>query len=141
VKRYSFPLQSVRRLREHVEDAALGALAAARAAERQESERVEAAQRRYAEGVSDRSWNSADAFVADRLRAGWRAAAVKSAEERLRAARMGTDERETAYAAAVRERRVLDRLDDRLAEQHRAAALAEEEKERDDVVVSRFGRT
>lgn len=139
MKRYKFPLGAVLTVRRRAEDSAYEQLSAAQRQERESRMTAQRAEERIAATVVAVGESDVDAFLADRELMRLRAGALASAHADLEAARAVTAARTAAYQRAIAERRALEKLDERLAAEHAAAAAHAEAKELDDLVVSRHG--
>jgi flagellar export protein FliJ len=137
VKRYTFRLDPVLRVRRIEEDLAVAALAAsqrdAAAAEARLARRLES----YRSRPRPAAVQSLVAFAADRALAETAAASVVAAGVARRDALERVDERRHAWSAAAARVSALERLDERKREDHAHEAQREADLEVDDLVTSR----
>lgn len=140
MKRYSFRLAPVLRVRRSEEDAARGALLAATAAVTAQERLLAERQEAYAAAMAPKAAASASDFRADQLRRQAYGAAVLEQSQRVEQARAAQDSARGAWSAAAARVGALERLEERAREEHRVAELREDDLIADELVVSRFGR-
>ena len=137
MKRYSFRMAKVLRVREIQEDAARAGVAVARTAEQRAQVALEQSRDHYAALVLDGSAQSAAAFLGLRERASHRATAVNLADGNRRIAADATAEAITAWHEANRRVDALERLDSRRREEYGIEFRRFEDAAVDELVVSR----
>lgn len=139
MRRYHFRLESVLRVRRLQAEAALGEFARATSEVARCDAIVSARLKEYGPPgfvISEAATPDYLTTVATRARRG---EAVILAHQGSVAAREMQEARRAAWQVSERRVQALERLDDRLREEHALDALRGEEREMDDVVVSRWG--
>jgi len=141
MKKYSFALEQVRRVRRAEEDLAKGHLLSANNEVTQAIAATEARMERYSQ-VSDPAMGSTgvDAFMRSRYFTGLAGQAVTVSLQSQAAAELQADERRADWRNAATKVKALDRLDERRRVEHQLEADREAEKEVDDIVTGRYMR-
>lgn len=140
MKKYTFRLEQVLRVRRMQEDLAKAELAKANARVTEAVAMVDARLAHYAGVPAAGTSGSTAAFIGARFRQETAAAAVVAARAARVAALSDAESFRQVWSAKATEVSVLERLDDRRRTEHAAEATRQEEIEVDDIVVGRFGR-
>ncbi|HMK98122.1 MAG TPA: hypothetical protein VK425_11290 [Acidimicrobiales bacterium] len=136
MKRYQFSLEAVRRARQVQQDLAQAELRQAQVAALAAEAALARSLDHYAEVRSERPAT----FTADRERAGLAARAAIEAREAVDRARTLAQAAMEEYVSASRQVTVLERLDERLREEHALAFQREEGTVSDELATSRHLR-
>jgi flagellar export protein FliJ len=140
VKRYTFRLDAVLRVRQVEEERARGDLALANRALADAEARLERRIEHYGETPQPSQPLPASAFLAVRDRQEWAARSVVVAGTARIVADGEVTSRRHDWSAAVTRLAALERLDERRREEHRLEAQRQEALEVDDIVVARSRR-
>ena len=139
MRRYRFRLESVLRVRRLQADAALGELARATNDVVRRDSILSARTTEYGPGGVAIAVADAPDYLSTVATRARRGEAVVVAHQASVAARELRDQRRTSWQAMERRVSALERLDERRRDEHWADTLRGEEREIDDVVVSRWG--
>jgi flagellar FliJ protein len=140
MKRYTFRLDQVLRVRRMEEEQARASLLAANAEVRRAGEQLRARTERYHTMVAPTGPSQLTEFLAWRQLHQAAAAAVIDAGTAVAAADASAAERRDGWSAAAAKVTALERLDERRRAEHAAEAQREFDQEIDDLVTSRAGR-
>jgi flagellar biosynthesis chaperone FliJ len=140
VKKYTFRLETVLKVRRIEEDRAKGALAFANADARRAADEVAVREAAYAALPEGPTAFTTSAFLADRWRRSTSADAVLYGLQREREALTVVAERRTDWSAAAGKVSALERLDSRRREEHALDTAREEAIVVDELVTGRFVR-
>lgn len=138
MKRYTFRLDQVLRVRRIEEDRARAALLRARAAEVAAAAEVQARLTSYHGRPVAPAVQPARSFLAERTLVAHAAASVHAAADARRAAEAVVDDERTAWAGTHRRVTALERLDERRRDEHAIEVRRDEDAVVDDLVVARF---
>jgi flagellar export protein FliJ len=138
VKKYTFRLDQVLRVRRVQEELARAELQAANREVARAEELLVARFEHYQEIPAVESAVTTESFVASRSMADVIAGGVIAAGALHQAARDQAGDRRTAWSAAAMRVTALERLDDRRRTEHTLEAGREEDRQADEGVVSRF---
>ena len=141
MKRYRFRLDSVLRLRRSEEEAARGALLAARAAVVEQERLVAQRTAAYEQVTSAQGIRRYADFLCEQAHRSAMGAALIAQRTSLREAQELADHAHVAWSAAASKVGALERLDERQRAQHDALARKHEELAVDELVVSRYARS
>ena len=141
MKRYTFRLENVRRVRRTQEELAKAELLAANSEVQRAIEAVQSRMAAYEEVVRSSTGRSGvDAFMKQRYFNDLASRAVVAAQQAQHVAESAAAERRAAWAEAAKRVKVLDRLDERRREEFRIEHERAVEKEVDDIVVAKAAR-
>ena len=138
MRRYRFPLETLRRVRTAQERAAIAGLASANLAWRKASEDLTVRQDAYLALTWPLGANSSEQLRRTRAGMHLSASCLHAAERQLATAGAGRDAAMARWSLAARNVAALERLDERLAEEHRSASEREAQREADDIVNTRW---
>ena len=137
MKRYSFRMEQVLRVRRLQEDAARAGVAVARTAERTAATAVAASHDHYRQLAAQTSTAPASAFLGQRDRVAFRATGVRMAESHLSTAVEATAQAVDDWRGTHQRVEALERLDDRRREEYGVELRRFEDATVDEIVVSR----
>ena len=140
MKRYKFRLEQVLRVRRVQEEQARAELQAANREVARAEDLLDTRFDRYRNLAAPAGALPTSGFLAVRDRAELVAAGVVAAGALRQAARAEAAERRAAWSAAATRVTGLERLDDRRRAEHTVEVIREEDREADEVVVTRFRR-
>ena len=138
MKRYTFRLESVLRVRRDEQDVAQAGVRAAHVRARAEAEALADRDRAYAERLSPQGPSGAAEFLYEQAHRAALGQAVLEQRRRLLEASHEVEAARAVWTAAAARVGALERLDERQRAEHSARALREDELIVDDLVVSRF---
>lgn len=148
MKKYSFRLETVRRVRRAQETVAKAELSRANNEVASAIAVVEARVADYENSLSSSAQSGStgtivrvDAFMQRRYFNDLSAQAVAAARSSLAAAQLEAQAKREAWSDTAKKVKALDRLDERRREEHQLAYNRELDAEVDDIVTGRFGRT
>ena len=141
MKRYTFRLDSVLKVRRIEEEAARAQLAAARAAVARQEQLLVERETAYEIALKSSGTRRTVDFLFEQSSRSAHAAAVLEQRRRVREAYDDAARARGVWSGAAARVGALERLDERHRDEHRAAALKEDELTTDELVVSRYARS
>jgi flagellar export protein FliJ len=141
VKRYRFRLESVLGVRRAEEEKARGQLVAANAAVTAQEQLLAERDRAYQISLKSSGMRPCADFLFEQSSRSAHAAAVVEQRRRVREAYDDAARARGVWMGAAARVGALERLDERQRNEHRAAALKEDELTTDELVVSRYARS
>lgn len=141
MKRYRFRLEPVLRVRRTEEEAARGQLVAANAAVTRQEQLLVEREHAYQIRLNSSGMLPTADFLFEQSSRSALAAAVLEQRQRVREAYDDAARARGVWSGAAARVGALERLDERQRDEHRAAALKEDELTTDELVVSRYARS